>query len=556
MIVWEMNAAGTYIYLNPGARESLDSIETLSLDDWLSVIHADDVKHVRAVLENARAQGTEYQVEYRVIKSDGTTRWMVSSGAPRLTGQGQVEGYVGAVIDVSDRQTPRLRNFSKYDPLTGLPTRTAVLERLRLRLNDPRGEMAQAVMFLDLDRFKAINEGLGMEFGDVVLQEVAKRLAATVRENDLVARLGGNEFIIIAECRNGRTSASRVASKVLQALSQPMLVRGREIGITASMGISLFPQDGDSCEVLLKCANTALYSAKLSRESGLHLRFYDAEMSLQSQSRMLLLSALRQALDNGEFKIHYQPRVDLRTMEIAGMEALLRWNHPELGAVSPASFVPLAEEAGLIEQIGAWVLREATRQAKTWSELHKRPFRVSVNVSARQLQSRRLLETVEDALRASGLDADQLELELTETALMTDTELAVGVLSELRKLGVHLAVDDFGTGYSSLSYLSLFPLDCLKLDRSFLKQRSPTINPEQLATAIINLAHSLNLTVVAEGVETEEHLSFLRSTACDEIQGYCISVPLAPSAFEAFVEKRQTSLRIPESQMLRPRVSH
>jgi diguanylate cyclase (GGDEF)-like protein len=411
------------------------------------------------------------------------------------------------------------------------------------------------VLLIDIDQFKAINEGLGREAGDQVLQEVAKRLLDAVRGNDLVARLVGDEFVVIAECRNGATSASRVATKVVEALSRPLIVAGRDVGVTASIGISLYPQDGTSCDSLFQNADTALYSAKLTRDSGSSLRFYTAEMSSQSKSRMLLLSALRVALEKNQFTVYYQPRVDLRSMEVVGMEALLRWNHPELGAVSPAQFIPLAEEAGLIEPIGAWVLKEATRQAVAWSKLHNRPFRMSVNVSARQLRSSLLVETVVEALTESGLPANQLELELTETALMVDTALAGKLLTEVRGLGVHLSVDDFGTGYSSLSYLSMFPLDCLKLDKSFLEHRPNAVNPQKLAKAIINLAHSLNLTVVAEGVETREHLGFLRGAACDEIQGFCISVPLPPEEFEQFIHNTHTSFRFDEDRVLKGRAS-
>jgi EAL domain-containing protein (putative c-di-GMP-specific phosphodiesterase class I) len=325
-----------------------------------------------------------------------------------------------------------------------------------------------------------------------------------------------------------------------------MRIHGREVEVTASTGISMFPQDGESCEALFQSADIALHSAKAARNSGVQHRFYTPDMSLQFKARLLLLSALRKALDNKEFSLHYQPRVDLHSMEVVGMEALLRWNHPELGAVSPTQFIPLAEEAGLIEPIGEWVLKKATKQAQSWSSLHKRPFRMSVNVSARQLRSNRLLQTIQLALSDSGLPPEQLEIELTETALMDDTELAISVLTELRKMGAHLSVDDFGTGYSSLAYLSRFPLDGLKLDRSFLQHRTEDVSQRRLAKAIINLAHTLNLSVVAEGVETREHLGFLRGAACDEIQGFCICVPLPADEFEEFIQSERASFRFDE----------
>lgn len=555
MVIWEFDAEGRCTYLNPGVLGALTSPAQIRVDDWTQFIHPDDVDYSRAVIQNAQSHGLEYQLEYRVVRSDGSTRWMMSSGAPRRNQAGVVTGFVGTIVDVSEQHTSRLKQLSTHDALTGLPTRQLIRERLGQRLLDPRGELPQAVLLIDLDQFKAINEGLGREAGDQVLQEVAKRLLDAVRGNDLVSRLSGDEFVVIAECRNGVTSASRVATKVIEALSRPLLVSGRDVGITASIGVSLYPQDGITGDALFQNADTALYSAKLNRDTGSALRFYTAEMSSQTKSRMLLLGALRMALEKKQFTVYYQPRVELRTMEVIGMEALLRWNHPELGAVSPAQFIPLAEEAGLIEDIGDWVLKEATLQAQAWSKQHNRPFRMSVNVSARQLRSSRLLDAVAEALAESGLPATQLELELTETALMVDTTLAGKLLMALRELGVHLSVDDFGTGYSSLSYLSLFPLDCLKLDKSFLEHRPNAVNPQKLAKAIINLAHSLNLTVVAEGVETREHLGFLRGAACDEIQGFCISVPLPPAEFTEFIQQTHTSFKFEEDKVLQGRAA-
>lgn len=551
MVIWEVDAEGICTYLNPAALCGLLSPRALRFEDWIPFIHEDDAEYALSLVKRARDQGVEYQLEYRVLRSNGTYRWMMESGSPRLDHHGRVTGYVGAVVDVSEQHTTRLKQLSTQDVLTGLPNRQMIQERLQQRLADPRGELPQAILFLDLHQFKAINEGLGRAAGDLALQEVAKRLREVVRANDLVSRLGSDEFMVVTECRNGSTSAGRVAAKIIAALSEPMLIHGREVSISVAIGISLYPQDGTTYDELFQNADTALYCAKASPDRSTQLRFYDAEMSTQSKSRILLLSALRKALENDEFVVHYQPRVDLRSMEIVGMEALLRWNHPELGSVSPVQFIPVAEAAGLIEPIGAWVLEKATKQAKQWTDMHGRPFRMSVNVSARQLQSRRLIETVAKALESSGLPPDQLELELTETALMVDTALAISVLSELRETGVHLSVDDFGTGYSSLSYLSMFPLDCLKLDRSFLQDRPDAVNLRRLAKAIISLAHTLNLTVVAEGVETREHLGFLRGAACDEIQGFCISVALPPDEFNEFIQKQQTSFRFSDSKILR-----
>jgi len=297
------------------------------------------------------------------------------------------------------------------------------------------------------------------------------------------------------------------------------------------VGISMFPQDGESSEALLQSADTALNRAKAA--GGNCFRFYTPDMSAESRTRMVRHAALRHALDRNEFVVYYQPRVDLKTLRMTGVEALLRWTHPQLGAVSPADFIPLAEESGLIDDITDWVLQRATEQVQHWTIRYGIPFKISVNLSARQLRNKKILGSVVHALGRSGLQAGQLELELTESALMEDADTAAILLKELKGLGLRLSVDDFGTGYSSLAYLRRFPLDCLKLDRSFLLQsRSDEVSPWKLAEAVINLAHTLNLSVVAEGVESEEHLAFLRTTKCDEIQGSCISDPLPPADIE------------------------
>lgn len=476
----------------------------------------------------------------------GIVRFLRISGEP-FSENGVFCGYRGVSRDVTHevRTARALERLATCDTLTELPNRAMLEKRLMQRLTNPREGMCEAVFFIDLDNFKEVNDSLGHGAGDILLKEIAARLRQCVRPDDMVARLGGDEFVVLAECRNGDTSAISIAEKLSMALDTPVIIAGHEVKAAASVGISMYPQDGDTSEALLRNADTALYRAKAS--GGNAYCFFTPEMGEATRARLLMQGALRHALERDEFEVFYQPRVNLRTMEMTGMEALLRWTHPHLGAVPPAQFIPLAEESGLIDEIGGWVIQHAAAQAQQWSTRYRKPLKVSVNLSARQLRSRKLLTLVKQALQVSSLPANQMELELTESGLMEDPELAAGLLKELKAHGLKLSVDDFGTGYSSLAYLCRFPLDSLKLDRSFLlQQQSEAVNTWKLAEAIINLAHTLNLSVVAEGVESEEHLKFLSNTSCDEVQGSCISKPLSPLEFEQLL--RETSLYLHTSQ--------
>jgi diguanylate cyclase (GGDEF)-like protein/PAS domain S-box-containing protein len=470
------------------------------------------------------------------IHSD-TLRFLRVSGEPVFE-DGAFLGYRGVTHDVTQevRATRALERLATRDALTELPNRAQLDSLLEKRLSQRHGGATQAVFFIDLDGFKEVNDSLGHAAGDTLLKEIARRLTRIVRADDLVARQGGDEFVVVAECAHGGQSAAAIATALCEAIEAPLMIEGYEVKTGSSIGISLFPQDGDTSGALLQNADNALYRAKAA--GGNTYRFYTSEMGAASKTRLKLHTALRHALERNEFTLHYQPRVDLKTFEMTGMEALLRWNHPELGQISPTEFIPLAEETGLIDAIGEWVLQQATVQTQQWLARYDRPLRISVNLSPRQLRNPRLAESVADALRVSGLPATLLELELTETGLMEDPVLAAKVLKQLKESGVRLAVDDFGTGYSSLAYLCRFPLDTVKLDRSFLLEKRPgPISPRKLAKAIIDLAHTLNLSVVAEGVETRQHMSFLSKTPCDEVQGFCFSKPIPVAQFEALLQK-------------------
>jgi diguanylate cyclase (GGDEF)-like protein/PAS domain S-box-containing protein len=452
---------------------------------------------------------------------------------------GGAEYFQAIIRDLTEREEAesRLRELATHDALTGLPNRALLHERVQHLLDACPPQRTLAVLFLDLDRFKEVNDSFGHELGDVLLCEVADRLRAVLRPADVVARLGGDEFVVAADCADCG-AAARIAAKLLDVLTAPVRIGTQDVFVGASIGISTFPHDAGTKELLFQTADTAMYRAKA--EGRNRYRFFEPAMTLAAQARMALEVALRPALARREFELYYQPRVDLRSMRIVGVEALLRWNSPDLGRVAPGEFIGIAEETGLIVEIGAWVLGEACRQARALVDEYARPLRVSVNVSARQLAQPDFVDVVRAALADSGLAPDSLELELTESALIEDIERTAVMLGELQALGVKLAVDDFGTGYSSLAYLRRFPIDVLKLDRSFVLQDDGRVSAFDFVKAFVDMAHALRLSVVAEGVETVEVLDFLRATACDEAQGYLMARPLPPAALRALLDGGDT----------------
>jgi diguanylate cyclase (GGDEF)-like protein/PAS domain S-box-containing protein len=419
----------------------------------------------------------------------------------------------------------QLRFIATHDSLTDLPNRSLFNERLRHALHQGnRYSRGIAVMFIDMDRFKVVNDSLGHSAGDRLLQDSAKRLAECLRESDTVARLGGDEFVVMIENFTAPKDAIAVAQKVLASLARPFFVDGQEFLMSASIGISTFPDDGKDSETLLKNADIAMYRAKDQGRNN--YQFYSAQMNKHTFERLAMESSLRRAVERNEFLLHYQPKLDLRTGAIAGVEALVRWQHPDWGMVSPAQFIPLAEETGLIVQIGEWVLKAACEQNKQWRDQGIPALRVAVNLSARQFAQKTLLSDVARIIAQSGLTPDCLELEITESLVMTNPEHATETLHKLKAMGINLSIDDFGTGYSSLAYLKRFPIDCVKIDRSFIKDIPTEPDDMAITKGVIALGHSLRLKVVAEGVETVEQQDFLRSNGCDEMQGYLFSKPL------------------------------
>jgi diguanylate cyclase (GGDEF)-like protein/PAS domain S-box-containing protein len=428
----------------------------------------------------------------------------------------------------------QLRHVASHDALTGLQNRASLERELsRAIKRSNRHRMRFAVMFIDLDRFKQINDTLGHGVGDRMIRVCGERLKALMREDDTVARFGGDEFVLLMENLSSPADAAVLAKKALACFEDPFLTDGHELHISASIGVSVYPEDGADAETLVKNADTAMYRAK-ERGRGSYC-FYTAQMNAQGTERLMLESGLRRAVERGELELHYQPKLDLGQQRIVGVEALMRWRHPALGMVSPAQFIPIAEETGLIESIGRWALERACTDAVAWRSLGLPPLQVSVNLSPRQLGSRAVIGEIRSILDSTGLAPELLELEITEGAMMKNPEHAVKLLEDVRALGVGLAIDDFGTGYSSLSYLRRFPLSTVKIDRAFINDVSENADAQALVDSIITLAHGLRMRVVAEGVETMVQLDHLRSRGCDEIQGYLLCKPLPRDELCKFV---------------------
>src|SRR5688572_17300447 len=430
------------------------------------------------------------------------------------------------------RYQEALEHQANYDALTGLPNRNLLHDRLKQAVFAQRHVRSIAVVFIDLDHFKFINDSLGHNAGDKLLQTMADRLSDAVRDGDTVSRLGGDEFILVLNDQHNEDVVFRAMQRIIGKVGEPVVIGGQELTVTCSAGISLFPQDGTDVETLLKNADAAMYRAKEHGRNNFQL--HTAEMNKLVTERVSLESSLRRALERNEFILHYQPKLDLRTGSIVGVEALVRWQHPEMGLLQPDRFIPLAEETGLIVQIGEWVLRTACAQARAWQDAALPPVTMSVNLSARQFRHEALFKSVARILSETGLRPDHLEMEITESMVMHNADAAISILKGLRELGVHLSVDDFGTGYSSLAYLKNLPIEILKIDRSFVKDINGASSKKdggEIAQAIISLGHSLKLKVIAEGVEEESQLDFLKANRCDEAQGFLFAKPMPPEEF-------------------------
>jgi diguanylate cyclase (GGDEF)-like protein/PAS domain S-box-containing protein len=490
-----------------------------------------------AQIRQALAANREVSAVVRNYRKDGALFWNQLFIAPVPNTEGVITHHIGVINDVTDliRYQEQLEYQANYDSLTRLPNRNLLRDRLQHALIvAQRHHKGVAVVFIDLDGFKNVNDSLGHSVGDRLLSVVAERLARCTRTSDTVARHGGDEFVIVITDTVDEQSLIAWMERVRASISEPVWLDGTELYVGCSMGASLFPQDGEDAETLMKKADLAMYRAKdMGRNT---FQFYQPEMNASAGARLNLERRLRRALRDKEFLLHYQPQVDIESGQIVGTEALVRWLDPEVGLVLPSSFIPVAEESGLIGPLSEWVLREACRQNKAWQDEGLPPTRVSVNLSARVFQQRDIAKLVMQVLAETGLEPQYLELELTESTIMRNAEEAVSMLNELHALGIGLAIDDFGTGYSSLSYLKRFPVDRLKIDRSFVSDIGVSGDDETITSAIIALAHSLKLQVIAEGVETSAQLEFLKERACDEMQGFYFAKPLSTDAISELLQ--------------------
>jgi diguanylate cyclase (GGDEF)-like protein len=437
------------------------------------------------------------------------------------------------------KKEEKLNYLAYHDVLTGLPSRNLLLDRLTQALtNAHRHRNRLGVLFIDLDHFKNVNDSLGHHAGDILLKQVAAMFSACMREGDTVARLGGDEFVVILESMAAEDDAWIVSQKILQLLTTPLTIEDHEILVTCSIGIALYPKDGEDAKALLQSADGALYLAKNKGRNN--AQFCTAEMNTIALERLTLENDLRKAINRQEFLLHYQPRVDIVSGEITGMEALVRWQHPVQGLLYPTQFIPVAEESGLIVPLGEWVLRTACKQNKAWQLAGLKPVNIAVNLSARQFKQQDLVELIICILKETELDPSYLELELTESMVMQNIEATIATLNKFKAIGVKLSIDDFGIGYSSLNYLKHFPIGFLKIDRSFVRDVTTNRDDAIIAKIIISMAHDLGLKVIAEGVETEEQKSFLCLHSCDEMQGYFFSVPIPAEEFEILLKEGHT----------------
>jgi diguanylate cyclase (GGDEF)-like protein/PAS domain S-box-containing protein len=470
------------------------------------------------------------------VDDDGQKIWINVSGEPIFDALGVFKGYRGVGKNITERKLDeeQIEHQARHDALTALPNRMMFSETLSLTLhNASRYKRTFAVLFMDLDRFKIINDNLGHEAGDKLLQEMAIRLTQAVRTSDVVARLGGDEFVVLLQELSEPRQVEVVARKILAAVVEPVFIHGQECRVTASIGICMYPADAQNEESLMKNADTAMYRAK--EEGKNTYRLYSEEFSVKSFKHLAMETSLRHALERNEFFLHYQAKLNLKTRTITGMEALVRWKHPDRGIVQPGLFIPLAEETGLIVPMGKWVLNTACAQNVAWQRAGLPPLRMAVNLSARQFSDEDLLKDIAAALADSGMNPELLELELTESMVMQNADRAGSVLAGIKQLGVRLAIDDFGVGYSSLAHLKRFPIDTLKIDRSFIRELPQNNEDKAITKAIVAMAKSLSLTVVAEGVETLAQETFLHEHGCDEMQGYYFSRPVSSEQFSALL---------------------
>jgi diguanylate cyclase (GGDEF)-like protein/PAS domain S-box-containing protein len=540
-LISEISTDGIYLYTSPNFSEVLGYDQSDMINRSIgNFIFAEDKNEVLDAVTSLIPASLK-KLTYRMTCKNGDLKWVESTGKTYNTVNGEVR-LVFVSRDITDRrryeETIKFQAF--HDSLTQLPNRSLFKDRLSLELaHSKRNKKMLALIFLDLDRFKMINDSLGHEIGDQLLCEVASRLKRCLREDDTVARLGGDEFTIMLPDIANEDGAAKVAEKILESIRQPIIISDHKLFISTSAGIALYPNDGEDTEALLKNADTAMYLSKEKNRNN--YQFYTPALNQKTHDRLVFENELRRAIDRKEFVLHYQPKVNTNTGELTGIEALVRWHHPERGLLAPEEFIPIAEETGMILPLGEWILRTACYQNKSWQTAGYTPLRVSVNLSSRQFMLQNLVEMIKRILNETGLDGHWLELEITESTAMQNSDYTIDTLLRLKKMGIQISIDDFGTGYSSLSQLKRFPVDKLKIDKTFVMEIGETRDSEVIASTVIALCKTLKIGIIAEGVETEEQCNFLQKHQCSEMQGFLFSEPLAAAEMEVLLSGRKLS---------------
>jgi len=549
--LWDWGVEADTIYVSARWQAMLGHEEKECIFEpnvWFNQVHPEDIMGVKeAIDKHLMSEASKFEFSYRMQHKDGSYRWMHSRGYSVRDDKGQVYRMAGSQTDITDRKQAedQLQHDALHDSLTKLPNRTLLNSRLQqaFKYAARNNNYSFALMFLDLDRFKFINDSLGHETGDQLLIAVAERLRVCIRDSDtlsrnnaehVVSRLGGDEFTIVLDDIETANTAKLVAERILASLTKPFFLNEHKLCISASIGIALYEPDFKTPEAMLRAADNAMYRAKALGKARYAL--FDADLSSQLSKKLEIESDLRKALTNNELELHYQPIVCLESGQIVSFESLIRWQHPVRGFIPPLDFIPLAEESGLISSLGLWVLKEACQQLSRWQRSFSADFCISVNVSSIQLSDTSFIRELEAILTEIQVNAKHLKLELTETVLMDRDETAIATIHALKALGVSLEIDDFGTGFSSLSYLHSFPIDALKIDRSFIFALDTMPESQEIVKTVINLGHNLGLKVIAEGIETPEQKSILRQLGCEIGQGYLFSKPLPPVAAEAFIQ--------------------
>lgn len=538
-IISMIDRNGDFLYLSPAHKtvwaHDVPDEEIRNMLEWIADEDRDNFLYA---IEHTFSSRKEYMVECRLNTKRDKPIWTETKLNPIIDENDNVTCLIQVTRDITERkQSEELIHYLAYhDALTELPNRRMYVQHLGKEIMQAkRFQSNMAVLFLDLDRFKDVNDSFGHDVGDLLLIEAAKRLQSCVKPGDMVGRLGGDEFTVLISNLTEREEAAAVAEQIMQVMQQPFHLNEQAFNISSSIGISLFPQDGDNAEDLLKRADTALYTVKSRGRNGFD--FFDPSMEAKSLERILMENELRKAIEQEHFQIYYQPKMDIKTGTLTGMEALVRWVHPELGIIPPNRFIPIAEESGMIIPLGEWILKEACKQNKRWQD-QGYELKVSVNLSVRQIYQKDLLEMIKATLEETQLEPEWLELEITESIFVKMDEAAI-VLQQIREIGIQISIDDFGTGYSSFSYIKSLPVDTIKIDASFIRDVHHNQESQAIVKAIVTIADSLNMKVVAEGIELNDQVAALQENGCGHGQGYLFSRPLATADFERFLRNEQ-----------------